>query len=335
MGRFPPASFAARAQDTHSSPFGRCNIFLKPGRPLPMKGRNMGWKLMRSAQHGELHAAAPDDLRRDDFDFICRLVYQRSGIHLGPDKRPLVVHRLLKRVRQLGLTGLSEYCRLLRRPGNEAELDTVLDLLTTNVTHFFREPAHFEFLSRVLSAEANTPRHHRRGPFTVWSAACSSGQEPYSIAIVLAEHEHQHPGFQWRVEATDISQRMLEKATQGIYRRAELQLRQIAWLSRYFQRGLGQWTGYYRVRPELRSRIRFQRWNLLQTPYPFDQPFEVIFCRNVMIYFDRATQQRVVHNLLGQLRAGGYLIVGHSESLIGLSARLRPIQPSIYRYEPM
>lgn len=293
----------------------------------------MGWKLIKSIQGREVQADLPDDLSREDFDFIRRFVYEESGIHLGPEKRSLVVHRLLKRVRQLGLRNISDYCALIRSRHGAAELGMVLDLLTTNVTHFFREPEHFDFLAAVVRGCRKEPAAKSKPLFTAWSAACSSGQEPYSMAIVLAEYAREHPGFRWSVEATDISRRMLEKAVQGIYREEELKLPNALWRARYFQRGVGTWTGHYRVKPELRAHVHFRRWNLLDTPYPFDTSFDIIFCRNVMIYFDRRTQQRVVENLTRQLRPGGYLIVGHSESLLGLHPRLHCIQPSVYRHE--
>ncbi|MCS7089625.1 MAG: protein-glutamate O-methyltransferase CheR [Verrucomicrobiota bacterium] len=276
-----------------------------------------------------------DSLSPDDFEFIRQTVYAEAGIQLGPDKRSLVIHRLLKRVRQLGLPSLTAYCNYLRSPAGSAEQGVMLDLLTTNVTHFFREGAHFEFLAReILQKEWSNPARFAR-EFLAWSAACSSGEEPYSIAIVLSEHALRNPKFRWRVEATDISNRVLEKAMLAVYEEEDLQLPQPTWRARYFQRGIGRWQGHWRIKPELRQRVRFRRWNLLQTPYPFDDKMDVIFCRNVLIYFDREVQRRAVQNLIGQLRPGGYLIVGHSESLLGQLVSLRPLQPSVYRYEPI
>jgi len=289
---------------------------------------------MKSVRSSSVAAAAGDSLSAEDFEFIRRWVFQAAGITLGPEKRSLVVHRLLKRVRQLRLTGLPEYCALLRRPEAEEERGVMLDLLTTNVTHFFREPAHFEFLAREILGKEWAGPHRPVREFVAWSAACSSGEEPYSIALILAEHERRHPGFRWRVEATDISNRVLQKARPAVYAEEDLPLPEPTWRSRYFQRGIGPWKGYWRVKPEIQNRVRFQRWNLLETPYPFPAPMDLIFCRNVMIYFDRKVQETVLRNLLGQLRPGGYLFVGHSESLLGMHPHLRPLKPSVYRHEP-
>ncbi|WP_205880719.1 CheR family methyltransferase [Limisphaera ngatamarikiensis] len=289
---------------------------------------------MKSVRSAGVSAISTDSLSAEDFEFIRRWVFDAAGITLGPEKRSLVVHRLLKRVRQLNLGSLSEYCALLRRPGAEEERGIMLDLLTTNVTHFFRESAHFDFLAREILAKEWAGPHRPVREFVAWSAACSSGEEPYSIALILAEHERRHPGFRWRVEATDISSRVLETARRAIYSEEDLRLPDPSWRARYFQRGIGSWKGYWRVKPEIQSRVRFQRWNLLETPYPFQGLMDVIFCRNVMIYFERQVQQTVVNNLVGQLRPGGYLFVGHSESVLGMHPRLRPLKPSVYRYEP-
>ena len=289
---------------------------------------------MRSMRPETVGAAAAGELSLEDFEFIRRLVFTEAGISLGPEKRSLVVHRLLKRVRQLGLESLAAYCAFLRNGRNPEERVVLIDLLTTNVTHFFREPAHFEFVAREILVRHWHGNTHPGRPFLAWSAACSTGEEPYSLALLLAEHERKQPGFQWRVEATDISTRVLAKAQQAIYAEEDLQLPDPTWRSRYFQRGIGQWDGYWRIKSELQRRVRFQRWNLLQVPYPLPGLWDLIFCRNVMIYFEREVQRAVVMNLIRQLQPGGYLIVGHSESLLGLHARLRPIQPSVYQYAP-
>jgi len=263
-------------------------------------------------------------------------VYENSRIHLGSDKKELVSARLGKRLRHLDLHTYSEYCRLLESPAGVEELAHLVDVISTNFTNFFRENGHFEFLEETILKEWLSRQKAKRegdGCLHVWSAAASSGEEPYSIGVMLAEHTAELQGLDWHVEATDISTRMIEKARSGIYEKERLSQVSQAWIQRYFQYGSGKWEGYYRVRPELRSKIAFQCLNLLQATYPFSRKFHVIFCRNVMIYFDRATQEQLVGNLCSQLLPGGYLIIGHSETLTSVSHPLKIVRPSIY-YKP-
>ena len=276
------------------------------------------------ADHGPLSAAG--------YEVIRRLVYQHSRINLGPDKMELVRSRVRKRLRALSLDDFDSYCRLLESPAGEGELTALLDVISTNVTEFFREVDHFRFLQQtVLPACFQRGGRRMQEPFRVWSAACSSGQEPYSLALVLAEYFRDQPQQAWQITATDISTRMLETARQGIYRRDQVKLPEAEWLRAYFQTGTGTWEGHYRVKACLRERVEFGHLNLFDWPYPWEQKFPVIFCRNVMIYFDRPTQEQLVANLVGQLEPGGYLFVGHSESLIGLGHGLKSPCPSVYQ----
>jgi chemotaxis protein methyltransferase CheR len=266
------------------------------------------------------------DVRPEDYDFIRGLVYEHSRIHLGPDKKALVSSRLAKRLRTLRLPDYDAYCKLLRSPKGREELSNLVDVISTNHTHFFREIRHFEFLRDVAIPQW---RIRGGGALRIWSAAASSGEEPYSIAITLAESLGIETN--WRVHATDISRRMLSAAQNGIYTTERLTHVPPEWQRRYFQRGIANWEGNYRVREELRRRIDFQHLNLLQPAYPFGSKFDVIFCRNVMIYFDRSTQETLVQKLSNQLVAGGFLMVGHSESLNGIHNGLVGIQPALYQ----
>jgi chemotaxis protein methyltransferase CheR len=265
-----------------------------------------------------------------DFDFLRQLIYERSRIHLGPDKRVLVASRLAKRLRQLQLESYHEYCQLLRSPAGEDELRFLIDRISTNHTTFFRETKHFDFLRDVVLPQWRARPEAKREPFRLWSAACSSGEEPYSLAILLAEHLAPAGADAWQIEASDISTRVLDIADKGVYETDRLAGVKPDWLRRYFQKGLREWQGHFRVKPELRERIRFHQLNLLENNYPFTKPFHVIFCRNVMIYFDRPTQEALVGNLAERLVPGGYLMVGHSESLSGIKHSLRSLQPAIY-----
>jgi chemotaxis protein methyltransferase CheR len=268
----------------------------------------------------------------DEYEFIRQLVYERSRINLGPDKTELVSSRVAKRLRVLRLSSFGEYCDLLRSPVGEEEMTDLLDVISTNVTDFFREAEHLRYLAeKVLPEWQNTMSRRAESVFRVWSAACSSGEEPYTLAIVLAEFFRENTPRDWQVAASDISTRMLEKGRQGIYQLERVKLPQPEWLSRYFQRGTGDYEGCCRVKPLLRERVQFRHQNLVQWPYPFTDRFQVIFCRNVMIYFDRPTQEQLIARLRDQLTPGGHLFVGHSESLVGLEHGLKCVRPSIYR----
>jgi chemotaxis protein methyltransferase CheR len=264
-----------------------------------------------------------------DYDFLCRLIYERSRIHLGPDKRVLVSSRLGKRLRHHELKTYGEYCELLRSPAGAAEMSFLIDRISTNHTHFFRELKHFDFLQEVVIPKwkADTRRSE---PCRIWSAASSTGEEAYSIAIHLAEHFAPAETGRWLIEGTDISTRVLEVAQRGVYETDRLASIPPDLLRRHFQRGTNQWAGHFRVKDELRRRVNFQHLNLLEPGYPFTRPFDLIFCRNVMIYFDRPTQETLVRLLAEQLVPGGHLLVGHSESLSSMKHTLKLVRPAVY-----
>jgi chemotaxis protein methyltransferase CheR len=268
-------------------------------------------------------------MRESEFDFIRHLVYERSRISLSSDKRELVSARLAKRLRATNVANVGDYCRLLQSPDQEEELANLIDAISTNHTFFFRENAHFDFLRQTALPEMQARCGKERwSHFRVWSAACSSGEEPYSIAITLADSP---AGWPWQVEATDISHRILEKARAGIYRWETVERLPKHTLQHHFKRGFGPQDGNYRAKTNLRDRIHFQQLNLLEGEPPFREPFHVIFCRNVMIYFDRPTQEELIAKLTRLLVPGGYLFVGHAESLTALKHSLAAIRPAIYR----
>jgi len=278
-----------------------------------------------SARAGSLDAPLSDA----DYQFLHDLIYERSRIHLGPDKRVLVTSRLAKRLRHHKLATYTEYCNLLRSPKGEEELQFLIDQISTNHTHFFREPKHFDFLRDVTipkwKAEAR-----RAEPFRIWSAASSTGEEAYSIAIHLAENFAPAEASRWMIEGTDISTRVLETAGRAIYEAEKLAGVPPELVRKYFQRGMNQWEGHLRVKEGLRRQVNFQHLNLLDGNYPFSRPFDLIFCRNVMIYFDRPTQETLVRLLTEKLVPGGHLLVGHSESLSGVKHSLKLVRPAIY-----
>jgi chemotaxis protein methyltransferase CheR len=271
-------------------------------------------------------------MRDSDYQFIRELVYQHSRINLGPDKRELVSARLGKRLRATNITSISDYCRYLQQKESDDELSHLIDAISTNHTFFFREPQHFEFLREMVVPEMTKRRAAVSWPsFNVWSAACSSGEEPYSIAIALTEIFGRVPSWSWRVEATDISHRVLQRARVAVYREEAVAQVPASQLRAHFQKGFGPQDGNYRVKPHVQDGVTFRQLNLLEGGFPFTEPFHLIFCRNVMIYFDRPTQEELVKKLSRQLVPGGYLFVGHSESLSGINHGLETIKPAVYR----
>jgi chemotaxis protein methyltransferase CheR len=273
-------------------------------------------------------------MRDSEFDFIRTLVYEHSRIHLGPDKRELVAARLGKRLRATQLASIGEYCDLLKSHHAEQELSHLIDAISTNHTFFFRETPHFDFVRQQIVPEMLQRHRAERWPrFHAWSAACSSGEEPYSLAITLTECL-QNTGWSWQIEATDISHRILDKAGAAIYREDVVNRLPPACIKTYFQKGIGPQAGNYRVKSTLRDGVQFRHLNLLEGDPPFRESFQLIFCRNVMIYFDRATQEELVNKLARRLVPGGYLLVGHSESLTGIRHALQLVRPAIYRRPP-
>jgi len=266
-------------------------------------------------------------MRESEFDYIRNIVYAHSRINLGADKRELVSARLSKRLRAMNLNTVGEYCEVLKSPGASEELANLIDVISTNHTFFFREAAHFDFLrSHAIPELGGGP--DRRSRFYVWSAASSSGEETYSIAMTLAACLPDRP---WHVEGTDISHRILAKAQAAIYREETVTRLAPDMVRTYFQRGFGPQEGVYRVRSAVRDHVSFHQLNLLEGEPPFRDPFQVIFCRNVMIYFDRATQEELVDRLTRRLVPGGYLFVGHAESLTGIRHGLKSVKPAIYQ----
>ena len=259
-------------------------------------------------------------------------MYDQSSIHLGEEKKEMVGNRLSNRLNSLGLSSMEEYCDLLKSNHEPGEITHLIDALSTNFTTFFREIEHFKFLKEKILPDYQAGRFSNHcAPFRAWSAACSTGEEPYSMAILLAACLQTIDQDSWQILASDISTRVLEKASQGIYEARRIELPNRAWLARYFQKGHGEWSGYFRVKQELREQIDFQHMNLLHPGYDTTDKYHLIFCRNVMIHFDQATSQMLVERLLSQLHPGGYLVIGHAESMIHRPEGLQQVKPSIFQ----
>jgi len=271
-------------------------------------------------------------IRDPDFEFLRQLVYDQSSIQLGEEKKEMVCTRLNNRLTQLGLSSVAEYCDLLKSNLEPGEVTHLIDALSTNFTTFFREIEHFKFLKeRIFSDYPGKGAWRRNEPFRAWSAACSTGEEPYSMAIVIDSCLKTLDQQSWEIFASDISTRVLEKASHGIYEADRVKLPNPAWLSRYFQKGKGDWEGHYRVKQQLREQIDFQHMNLLHPSRHAGEQYHFIFCRNVMIYFDHSTSQKLAERLAEQLYEGGYLVIGHAESLDRNPPGLKLIKPSIYK----
>lgn len=244
------------------------------------------------------------------FRRICQLIYQRAGIVLADHKRDMVYNRLVRRLRTLELDDFGRYLSMLEANPNSAEWQAFINSLTTNLTAFFREAHHFPVL-------ADHARRRSGGEYRVWSAAASTGEEPYSLAITLADTLGTAPG-RWKVVASDIDTEVLQKAQSGIYRQDELKTLSPQQLQRYFMRGTGPHDGLVRVRSELANAVEFSMVNLLEKQYNVAGPFDAIFCRNVMIYFDKTTQQEILRRFVPLLKPDGLLFAGHSENFSNL-----------------
>jgi chemotaxis protein methyltransferase CheR len=251
--------------------------------------------------------------------------YKTAGIELPDGKQEMVAGRLWKRARVLGFDSAESYFQAVQSDRSGELQQDILDALTTNFTSFFREPAHFEFLKTKI-----LPSLRNRRQFTIWSAASSSGEEPYSIAVTLIEELGSAAFEQARVRASDISSKVLRLAEAGVYPEERFRGLDEGWRRRYLLRGKATQAGQYRFRPEIRRMVEFLRLNLME-PLPTVGPFPLIFLRNIMIYFDRTTQERVVAAMTTKLEPGGYLFVGHSESLNGIEHSLEHVQVAIYR----
>ncbi|MFW5883154.1 MAG: CheR family methyltransferase [Verrucomicrobiota bacterium] len=280
------------------------------------------------------HSSAPvadprsnGQLRDAEYREVSKLVYQHSRINLGENKRELVTARLSKRLRALGLPSYRNYLDLLGSAGGTTELANFVDAISTNHTYFFREETHFDFLQQTILPQMGVGL---RRPFRMWCAAASSGEEPYSLAITMEEFFAQQGGS-WTLDGSDISTKVLKIARDGVYPKERLQKVPLQLMRRYFQKGTSSNDGFFRVKTNLSRHMRFHQLNLLGGAYPFNEPFDTIFCRNVMIYFDKATQQELVERMTPLLQPGGYLLIGHAESLTGIKHSLKMVKPAIYQ----
>ena len=263
-----------------------------------------------------------------EFQRFRTLIYDESGISLGEQKQLLLASRLSKRLRDLGAATFSEYYEKVTQDPTREEFTRMLDLISTNKTDFFREPKHFDFLCERIIPELECTRRIR-----IWSSACSTGEEPYTIAMTLFENVEQPAQWDFKILASDLSTRVLAKAASGLYDEDRFRDVPPDVMKRHFLRGRGDQTGVFKVKPHLAGAITFRRLNLMDDRFPIKNPLDLIFCRNVMIYFDRPTQETLVNKFHQYLKPGGYLFIGHSESLQWVTHPFKAIAPTIYQKE--
>ena len=269
-------------------------------------------------------------LSEKDFFRLSQFIHSECGIKMPVPKKVMLEARLKKRLRALGLESYEEYCDFLFSPaGMDQERISMINVVTTNKTDFFREPRHFEYL--LQNALPELMRLCGNGTRSIWSAGCSTGEEPYTLAMVLSEFAARTHGFNFSLLATDISTTVLERAVRGIYKEERLETVPLEFKRKYFMRSKDRGKGLVRVLPAVRSLIKFRRLNFLDHDFGMRELQDIIFCRNVIIYFDRPTQEKVLGRLCHHLVPGGYLFMGHSETLSSLDLPLVSVGPMVYR----
>jgi chemotaxis protein methyltransferase CheR len=278
-----------------------------------------------------LDIISKEKLTDSDFKRLSEFIYRNYGIKMPGEKRTMLEGRLMKRLRANKIKNFAQYCDYVFSPeGMEKELIHMINVVSTNKTDFFREPAHFEFLYETVLPEFH--QKNKGEPIKIWSSASSSGEEPYTIAMVISEFARQLGSpIPYHLFGTDISSDILEKAQLGIYKDERIVDVPLAYKKRYFMGNKDPEKRLVRIVPELRKNTSFMRINLMDSTYPIQEKFNIIFCRNVLIYFDRPTQEAVINKLCNHLVPGGYFFLGHSESATGMQVPLTPIKPTIFR----
>jgi chemotaxis protein methyltransferase CheR len=281
----------------------------------------------------EVASGQDESMSNADFGRLKNLIYARSGINLSLDKKTMLELRVKRRVHSLKLNSFGQYCEyLFGAKGQKQEIVHLLDVVSTNKTDFFREPDHFDFLARKALPDLMSRNDNGR-PLLVWSAGCSSGEEPYTLAIVMSEYALAHPGFRFHILATDLSTTVLAKAERAVFDKDVVKPVAAPLQRKYFMKHRDAASPNMRVVPELRQTVEFARVNFMDEDFGLGQKADVIFCRNVIIYFDRATQERILQKLAANLAPQGYFFAGHSESLHGMDLPFAAVAPASYRKE--
>ncbi|MDY6801857.1 MAG: CheR family methyltransferase [Bacteroidota bacterium] len=267
----------------------------------------------------------------DDFDRLSKFIFLQSGIKMPPVKKVMLQSRLQKRLRELKITSFKEYADFVfSEDGHKNEIIHMLDVVSTNKTDFYREPVHFDFLTQTILPEFVATNNYNKN-FKVWSAGCSSGEEPYTIAITLNEFKNNYSYFDFSILGTDISSQILQKAFLAVFKEERIVNIPLELKRKYFLRSKDRMNKTVRVIKDLRDKVEYRRLNFMDEAYNLSDVYDVIFCRNVLIYFNRDTQEQVINKLCNKLKKGGYLFIGHSESILGMDVPLQQIKPTIFK----
>ncbi|QGY41963.1 chemotaxis protein CheR [Pseudodesulfovibrio cashew] len=265
----------------------------------------------------------------DEFSRFAQLIQSEFGIKMPPTKKTLLQSRFQKRLRALGMQSYKEYCDyVFSEKGREMERSHLIDVVTTNTTHFFREPKHWDILDRLVMPDIWRRGIGRSKPLQMWSAGCSSGEEPYTLAMILSEYQATHNGFDYTILATDISNEILQKAERAIYPLEKADDIPMELKKKYLLKSKKK--PLIKIDDCLRKKVRFQRLNFMDN-FKLQEQQDIIFCRNVVIYFDRDTQVVLFNKFCNNLRQGGYLFIGHSESLSGMQLPIRQVAPTVFQ----
>ncbi len=266
-----------------------------------------------------------------DFQKLSSFIYNNYGIKMPPEKRIMLQSRLQKRLRELNITTYKEYIDyLFSKDGMQNELYHMIDMVSTNKTDFFREPSHFEILiQKVLPNLIN--EKIISGVIKVWSSASSSGEEPYTLAMVLNEFKNINPKYDFSIYATDISTRMLQKGITAVYPEERVDVIPMNLKRKYLLKSKDITKRTVRIIPALRTKVTFRRLNLMDASYGINEMFDIVFCRNVLIYFDRETQEKVISKICKNLKSGGYFFLGHSESIMNMNVPLKQVSPTVFK----
>lgn len=263
------------------------------------------------------------------FQKFSALIFKKTGIYLKPEKRELLNARLGKRLRALAIGSFREYYDYVMTEQSGEEVVQLIDVVSTNFTSFFREQSHFDFMTEKVLPEFVGEGRGKSRDVVLWSAASSSGEEPYTMAMVMEEFVLKHPGFRYRIMGTDISTKVLAQAKQAVYAEERIGKVPTGILKKYFQKGSGKSAGYVKIKEHVKNKVTFERFNLMGK-FPWNANVDIIFCRNVMIYFNRETQQELARKFYDALTPGGYLFIGHSESISSLSHQFAQVDATVY-----
>lgn len=271
-------------------------------------------------------------LLNKEFSRLSDFIYQECGIKMPPVKKILLESRLQKRLKTLHLDTFREYCDyLMSSDGKIQELPSFIDRITTNKTDFFRNPAHFEYFSKIILPEFIKKR--RGNELKIWSAGCSTGEEPYSIIMAIEEFKEKNKvsSFDYSILATDISKKVLMAAKRAVYTESQVSVIPLAMKKKYLLKSKNRQKQLVKIIPELRKYVHYDFFNLVKSQYDLNTTFDIIFCRNVLIYFDKKTQNLILNSLTNLLRPGGYLYLGHSESILETDLVLDTVAPTVYK----